>query len=80
MNEAKSRLKKTGFSEEQISSEILTYQKSRAAAIVKKATKGSYDTIVLGRRGLTAVGDFGIGRVSRKILQFAYRSTVWIVS
>ena len=55
MNEAKSRLKKTGFSEEQISSEILTYQKSRAAAIVKKATKGSYDTIVLGRRGLTAV-------------------------
>ena len=79
INEAKRRLKKAGLSEEQISSEILTYQKSRAAAIVKKATKGSYDTIVLGRRGLTAVGDFGIGRVSRKILQFAYRSTVWIV-
>jgi nucleotide-binding universal stress UspA family protein len=80
MNEAKRRLKEEGFSEEQISSEILTYQQSRAAAIIKKATKGGYDTIVLGRRGRTAVGEFMMGRVSRKILQFAYRSTLWIVS
>jgi len=80
INEAKRHLKEEGFSEEQISSEILTYQKSRAAAIVKKATKGGYDTIVLGRQGLTAVGEFKMGRVSRKILQFAYRSTVWIVN
>ena len=80
INEAKRQLKKTGFTEEQISSEILTYQKSRADAIVKTATKGSYDTIVLGRRGMTAVGEFQMGRVGRKILQFAYRSTVWIVT
>jgi nucleotide-binding universal stress UspA family protein len=80
INEAKKRLKQAGLYEEQISSEILTYQKSRAAAIVNAATKGGYDTIVLGRRGLTAAGEFKIGRVSRKILQFAYRSTVWIVS
>ncbi len=80
INEAKRRLRKAGLSEEQISSEILTYQKSRAAAIVNAATKGGYDTIVLGRRGLTAAGEFKIGRVSRKILQFAYRYTVWIVS
>jgi nucleotide-binding universal stress UspA family protein len=80
INEAKRRLRKAGLSEEQISSEILTHQKSRAAAIVNAATKGGYDTIVLGRRGLTAAGEFKIGRVSRKILQFAYRYTVWIVS
>jgi nucleotide-binding universal stress UspA family protein len=80
INEAKRHLKEAGLSEEQISSEILIYQKSRAAAIVKTASKGGYDTIVLGRRGLTAVGEFQIGRVSRKILQFAYQSTVWIVS
>ena len=80
INEAKRHLKTAGLSEEQISSEILTYQKSRAAAIVDAATKGSYDTIVVGRRGMTAVGEFKMGRVSRKILQFAYRSTVWIVS
>jgi nucleotide-binding universal stress UspA family protein len=79
INEAKRRLGKAGLSEEQISSEILTYQKSRAAAIVNAATKGGYDTIVLGKRGLTPVGEFKMGRVSRKILQFAYRSTLWIV-
>ena len=80
MNEAKRRLKKAGLSEEKITSEILTYQKSRAAAIVHAAATGGYDTIVAGRQGLTAVGEFRFGRVSRKILQFAYRSTVWIVS
>ena len=79
INQAKRHLEMAGISEDQISSEILTYQKSRAAAIVKTATKGGYDTIVVGRRGLTAVGEFQMGRVSRKILQFAYRSTVWIV-
>ena len=47
--------------------------------IVKTATQGGYDTIVLGRRGRTAVGEFQMGRVSRKILHFAYRSTLWIV-
>ena len=80
INEAKRRLKRAGLSKEQITSEILTYQKSRAAAIVDAATKGGYDTIVLGRQGLTAVGEFQMGRVSRKILHFAYRSTLWIVS
>jgi nucleotide-binding universal stress UspA family protein len=80
INEAKRHLKKEGFSEEQISSEILTYQKSRAAAIVNIATNGGYDTIVLGRRGRTSVGEFKIGRVSRKILQFVYRSTLWIIN
>ena len=80
INEAKRHLKTAGLSEEQISCEILTNQKSRAAAIVDAATKGGYDSIVIGRRGLTAVGEFKMGRVSRKILQFAYRSTLWIVS
>jgi len=79
INEAKVCLKKAGFSEKKISSEILTYQKRRAAAIVNIATKGGYDTIVLGKRGLTPVGEFKMGRVSRKILQFAYRSTLWMV-
>ena len=80
INEARNHLKKQGFSGKHISSEIVTYQTSRAAAIAKAATKGGYDTIVLGRRGLTSVGEFKIGRVSRKILHFAYRPTLWIVS
>ena len=80
INQAKRYLATVGISENQISSEILSYQKSRATAIVITATKGGYDTIVLGRRGLTGTGEFQMGRVSRKILHFAYRSTLWIVS
>ena len=55
MSEAKRHLKKAGLSNEQITSEILTYQKSRATAIVTTATKYGYDTIVVGRRGLTDI-------------------------
>lgn len=78
--EATKRLKDAGFSEDRISQEILTYEKSRAAAITKAARAGGYDTIVLGRRGYTSVGDFQIGRVSRKILHFAYQPALWIVN
>lgn len=80
INEAKRHLLKAGFSEERISSEILTYQKSRAAAIAKAAADGGYDTIVLGRRGFTSVGKFNLGRVSRKILHFAFRPALWLAS
>jgi nucleotide-binding universal stress UspA family protein len=79
INKAKRHLVQAGFSEEHISSEILTYQKSRAAAIAKTASDGVYRTIVLGRRGLTSVREFNIGRVSRKILHFAFQPALWIV-
>jgi len=78
--EAKKRLMAVGFSEDHISSEILTYAQSRAAAIAKAARDDDYDTVVLGRRGFSTVGNFQIGRVSRKILQFAYQPALWIVN
>jgi nucleotide-binding universal stress UspA family protein len=65
---------------ESLSSEILTYQKSRAAAIAKAARDGGCDTIVLGRRGFTSVGEFKLGRVSRKILHYAFHPALWIVN
>jgi nucleotide-binding universal stress UspA family protein len=78
--EAKKRLMDAGFSKDHISSEILTYAQSRAAAIAKAARTGYYDTVVLGRRGFSTVGDFKIGRVSKKILQFAYQPALWVVN
>jgi nucleotide-binding universal stress UspA family protein len=80
IHEASRRLTEAGFAPESLSSEILTYQKSRAAAIAKAAGDGGCDTIVLGRRGFTSVEKFMIGRVSRKILHFAYQPALWIVS
>jgi nucleotide-binding universal stress UspA family protein len=78
--EAKKQLMHAGVSAEKLISEILTYEKSRAAAIVKAATDGGYDTIAMGRRGLTSVEEFKLGRVCRKILHFAFRPALWIAS
>lgn len=80
IGEANRRLMDAGFSPESLSSEILTYQKSRAAALAKAARDGGCDTIVLGRRGFTSVENYKIGRVSRKILHFAYQPALWIVN
>ena len=80
ISEANRRLMDAGFSPESLSSEILTYQKSRAAALAKAARDGGCDTIVLGRRGFTSVENYKIGRVSRKILHFAYQPALWIVN
>jgi nucleotide-binding universal stress UspA family protein len=78
--EAKKQLVQAGFSAEHLSSEILPYESSRAAAIVKAAGRGGYDTIAMGRRGFTSVEAFPSGRVCRKILHFAFRPALWIVS
>lgn len=77
---ATSSLMDAGFPSESLSSEILTYQKSRAAALAKTARDGGCGTIVLGRRGLSAIDTSMIGRVSRKILHFAYQPALWIVN
>ena len=78
--EAKKQLMQAGLSAENLSSEILTYESSRAAAIVKAAGSGGYDTIAMGRRGFTSVEAFPSGRVCRKILHFAFRPALWIVN
>jgi nucleotide-binding universal stress UspA family protein len=53
---------------------------SPANAILEEAEQGGYDTIVVGRRGLSKVQEFFMGRVSNKILQLAKDKTVWVIS
>lgn len=77
--EAEKRLKDGGFPAERISKEIMKERKSRAQSITAKAESEGYGTIVVGRRGLTVVEDFIIGRVSRKVLHMADEMAVWIV-
>ncbi|MBW2468373.1 MAG: universal stress protein [Deltaproteobacteria bacterium] len=78
--EAKKQLMHAGIAANNLSTEILTDEQSRAAAIAKAATDGGYDTIAMGRRGFTSVEDFKLGRVCRKIVHFAFRPALWIVS
>lgn len=77
---AKKRLIQAGMAANRLSSVFLTGKASRAAGIVEEAKAGGYGTIVVGRRGLTIVKEFLLGRVSKKVLHLADEFAVWIVS
>jgi hypothetical protein len=59
---------------------IITGVASRAAAIYEEALRGGYGTIVAGRKGISRVEEFNMGRVTSKLLQLAKGLAVWIVA
>ncbi len=77
---ASSHLEKAGFSRNQIAVKMVTGAHSRAAAIITEALKGGFGTIVVGRRGLTHVEEFIMGRVSNKVVHMAREMAVWVVT
>jgi nucleotide-binding universal stress UspA family protein len=79
MEEAKRRFGSAGFAEDSIISEIQTGKPSRSQALVDDAEANDFGTIVVGRRGISAVEEFLMGRVSKKVLNTAASSAVWIV-
>ena len=52
---------------------------SRAADILEVARTGGFDTVVMGRRGISVVREFFMGRVTSKVLNGADDLSVWIV-
>ena len=78
-NQARNSLEKAGLRGDQIKRKIVTGALSRAKAIVEEAKKEGYGTIVLGRRGLSRVEEFFMGRVSSKVMQLAKEMAVWVV-
>jgi nucleotide-binding universal stress UspA family protein len=77
---ATSRLEHAGFGRNQITARTATGVLSRAGAIIQYALKGEYGTIVVGRRGLSEVEEFPMGRVSNKVIHMARELAVWVVS
>lgn len=75
MDEAKARLTNAGFDAGKISLKIQTWKKGIARDILAEAQSG-YDTIVMGRRGLSGIAEFFIGSVSQKVLNNAKGVTV----
>lgn len=79
LDEIKAELVQSGFKANSVTTKIISGAQSRAAAIVEEARKNDYGTIVLGRRGLSQVRTFFIGRVTNKVVHMAKDRTVWIV-
>jgi nucleotide-binding universal stress UspA family protein len=79
-DEARAALIISGFNPVRITTKIITGAGSRAAAVAREAEKGGYGTIVVGRRGLSRVKDFLMGRVSNKLIHLAKNQAVWVVN
>jgi len=73
-------LKKSGFSQERISTNLITGVSSRAGTIVEEAKRKGCGTIAIGRRGISKVEEFFMGRVSNKVINIARDQAVWVVS
>jgi nucleotide-binding universal stress UspA family protein len=78
LTQARERLLAAGFTEDSIIVEMPEGRISRAVSITRAAEKNGCGTIVVGRRGLTMIKDFLMGRVSMKILHRAHKMAVWI--
>jgi len=79
-DEAKGALISAGFNPDRITTKIITGARSRAAAVAQEARDGDYGTIVVGRRGLSMVKEFLMGRVSNKLIHLAKNQAVWVVN
>jgi len=78
--EATERLVAAGLNPGKIAGKLITGVKSRAGAIIAEADQGGYGTIVVGRKGLSKVEDFSMGRVANKLTQLAKSAALWLVS
>jgi nucleotide-binding universal stress UspA family protein len=77
--DVKDRLITSGFESEKISEKIISGISSRSDAIVKEAQDGDFGTIVVGRRGLSKVEAFFMGRVGHEVVYGGKKFTVWVV-
>jgi len=79
MLRAEALLNELDISPERIETRIARNVRSRAAAIMEEAATGGHGTIVAGRRGVSEVADFAMGRVVNKLIRLARDQTLCIV-
>jgi nucleotide-binding universal stress UspA family protein len=80
MDKAIKELEYVGISRNRITTKILTGMATRGGSIAAQAMLAGYATIVIGRRGLSKVGEFNMGRVCYKVVQLGNEAAVWIVN
>ncbi len=76
---ARATLISHGVDPARISEKIARGVSNSAQAIIDEAEKGGYDTIIVGRRGLSKVEEFIMGRVSSRVIHMVKDKTVWVV-
>ncbi|MEZ4527353.1 MAG: universal stress protein [Desulfobacterales bacterium] len=77
--EIKNILTASGFAPENLSEKITAGVYSRSEAIIQKAQEEGCGTVVVGRRGLSKVEAFFMGRVGHEVVYAGKEFTVWVV-
>jgi nucleotide-binding universal stress UspA family protein len=76
---AKAILQKAGFDEKNIKIKMVNRKKGIARDIINEAHAG-YDTVVMGKKGLSGIKEFFLGSVSQKVLHGAEDLSVLLVN
>lgn len=79
LKQAEKILLQTGVDQSRISQNLITDALSRSGALLEEAEKAGCGTIVLGRRGMSKIEAFFMGRVTNKVLSLAKDKAVWII-
>jgi len=80
LSAAKARLQVAGIAENKISIYAIADAHSRAGSIVDLAEKLDISTIAIGRKGLSGVQGFALGRVCFKVLHIGRRFNIWMIN
>ncbi len=79
-SQALANLEKKGIKKDQIETRLVSNVESRSGTIVDTARKENFNTIFVGRKGMSRIGEFFMGRVSNKVVQLAKGLAVWVIS
>ena len=77
---AKEAFTSSGINEEQVTSLMPTRMRGIARDIIDEASRGDYNILAFGRRGLSAISDFNLGSRAAKMLQNARDCSLIVVN
>jgi nucleotide-binding universal stress UspA family protein len=63
-----------------IAQKVISGVVSRSTALLNEARNNRYGTIVVGRKGVSEVEEFQMGRIAAKLTQMARDMAVWVVT
>ncbi len=79
LKDARDRLVRNGFNENNITFQAKITSASIATAIHAEANRGTYDGLLIGRRGIGKVGEMFFGSVSAYLVEKCHNVPLWII-
>lgn len=79
-NKVTKSLANSGIKQTKINTKVITGVSSRAGALLDETMHGAFGSLVIGRRGVSEVVQFQMGRVAAKLTQISNQIALWIIA